>query len=226
MRRPARFELALLLFGPALFLALPALADDTIGPMTGPESPQAFEARIRAATLRTYVHGMTAEVADREVGAVAVPALLDFLAEEGFPRRDNVVAFLAYLAGDESVAPLLAYLRSPTDGWSRPTDDRALLLVPEALGRAASRGALTALEALLEITAADGKSDPLGAAVSAGTLSAAMRSDIVEESLRGLALSGRPRPWNDCASSPERSRSRPPVDSCAPTSSQAPRRPV
>ena len=54
--------------------------------------------------------GMTAEIAS-ELGTEAVPFLLALLADETFPRPDNVVAYLAYLGPQvpSSVAPLVAY---------------------------------------------------------------------------------------------------------------------
>ncbi len=53
---------------------------------------------------------MTAEIANG-LGSESVPFLLTLLADETFPRPDNVVAFLAYLGVNQptSVSPLVSY---------------------------------------------------------------------------------------------------------------------
>ncbi len=57
------------------------------------------QARVERAALATYIHGMTDEIALREVGHAGLPALRALLRDPDFPRRDNVVAFMAHLGG-------------------------------------------------------------------------------------------------------------------------------
>ena len=110
--------------------------------------PHPTDAQVREAARRIYVHGMTAEIAADEIGPSGVPALLRLLEDASFPRRDNVVAFLAYLGGRETTAPLEQLLaRGVPRGV--PEEERARLLVPHALGRIAGRGDTAALDALL-----------------------------------------------------------------------------
>jgi hypothetical protein len=106
------------------------------------------EDRVRDASLRLYVHGMTQEIASAEVGPEGVPELLRLVSDREFPRRDNVVAFLTYLGGPEATPALLALLAETPAEALTPEDDRARLLVPGALGRIASRGDEAALVAL------------------------------------------------------------------------------
>ncbi len=144
--------------------------------------------RVRRAALETYIHGMTDEIALREVGPEGIPHLLRLLDDPSFPRRDNVVAFLAHLAGNESSAALLKLLRDPPADRSHPAEDRAALLVPVALGRIAARHQGAALDALHEMDrpGALGELDPtlkrgLREQVSVG-LSASAETDAVAES--------------------------------------------
>jgi hypothetical protein len=123
-------------------LTAPAWGDDT------------HRARIRRAALATYVHGMTDEIAMREVGSGGVPVLLELLRDPAFPRRDNVVAFLAHLPSGSAVADLVRYLEAPWADLRAPANDRALLLVPRALGLIAQSGDESALDALLALTRA------------------------------------------------------------------------
>ncbi len=104
--------------------------------------------RVRQAALGTYIHGMTDEIALREVGPEGIPYLLRLLEDPVFPRRDNVVAFLAHLAGNEASEPLLKLLRNPPADGGLPAEDRAALLVPVALGRIAARHQGAARDAL------------------------------------------------------------------------------
>ncbi len=136
--------------------------------------------RVRAAAMAVYVHGMTAEIADREIGRAGIGALLRLLDEPSFPRRDNVVAFLAYLGGPESTPALLRMLDPASPPGASVEDDRALLLVPHALGRIAARGDRTALGALLSMTAQH-------AAVRAP----GVRAELREAAVSGLALAGK-----------------------------------
>jgi predicted Zn-dependent protease len=138
------------------------------------------ETRVRAAALEVYVHGMTLAIADREVGRGGVSVLLRLLDEPSFPRRDNVVAFLAYLGGREAGSALARMLGRPMPPDGSTEDERALLLVPHALGHIAARGDRGALDALLAITAQD-------AAIRAPGVRAALR----DAALSGLALAGK-----------------------------------
>jgi hypothetical protein len=129
--------------------------------------------------LATYIHGVTEEIATSEIGAEGVPILLELLRDPSFPRRDNVVAFLSFLGGERETDGLVRLLREPPAPASLPEEDRALLLVPQALGHIASRGERNALEALLAMTENESGGDPGG-----------LRGDLLEMALRGLALSG------------------------------------
>ncbi len=144
--------------------------------------------RVRQAALDTYIHGMTDEIALREVGPEGIPHLLRLLEDSAFPRRDNVVAFLAHLAGNEASEPLLKLLRDPPGDGALPAEDRAALLVPIALGRIAARHQGAALDALHEMDrpGALGALDPtlkrsLREQVSFG-LSASAETDSIDES--------------------------------------------
>ena len=144
--------------------------------------------RVRAAASAVYFHGMTDEIARRELGPDAVPELLALLVDPAFERRDNVVAFLAYLGDGAARDALLAHLDAPAAGLARPEEDRAALLVPEALGRMAARGDDRALDALLRLTAPGGRA--VAAAYAAGA-APGMADDLAAAALHGLALSGR-----------------------------------
>lgn len=135
---------------------------------------------VRDAALRVYLHGMTAEVADQEVGRAGVRELLALLDDPAFPRRDNVVAFLAYLGGEETTPALVRMAGRTLPGGATPEDERALLLAPHALGRIASRGERGALEALLTMTAQD-----------AALHGSALRPDVRAQAVIALALTGK-----------------------------------
>jgi hypothetical protein len=166
-----------------------ALVLSTAAPVAVADSP---DARVERAALRTYIHGMTLEIAEREVGAAGVPALLRLIAEPGFPRRDNVVAFLAFLGDERATPALLRFLADPPAPVGRPAEDRSLLLAPQALGKLAERGERRALEALLEMTAAGSEGDVLEAAAARGARPASLRDDLLGMAFRGLAYSGAP----------------------------------
>lgn len=152
-------------------------------------SGAALAGTVRESALATYVHGVTEEIALAEVGREGVRELLALLEDPNFERRDNVVAFLAFLGGEESVGPLRRFLETPSPGPVSPEEDRALLLVPVALGRMASRGSGAALELLLEATKALGGTDLFGrAAHRAGR--PALRDDLLRMAIEGLALAG------------------------------------
>lgn len=123
-------------------------------PVAGLSAPAGtLEDRVREAASATYIHGMNEELARRQVGAEGVPVLLELLTDPEFERRDNVVAFLAWLADDRHTAALMSYLGDPPVSDARPEDHRARLLVPTALGLIASRGSLSALSALSSLAA-------------------------------------------------------------------------
>lgn len=153
---------------------------------------RADDAKVRAAAMRTYIHGMTSDIAASEVGPEGVPALLELLSDPDFPRRDNVVAFLGFLGGDEATDGLLALLAHPPANVHRPAEDRSLLHAPQALGQVASRGGSRALSALLDMTADGSAGGALADAASYGSHPAALRDDLFEAALRGLAWSGSP----------------------------------
>jgi len=147
---------------------------------------------VSRAALTTWIHGIDEETALREIGAEGVPALQALLADPDFPRRDNVIAFLGRLGGEEAAGALVAFLDSPPAPVTVPEEDRALLLAPQALGRIASRGEVGALEALLAMTDPEGTGGVLTLAASRGPDPEALLADLLEAALRGLALSGAP----------------------------------
>ena len=83
-----------------------------------------------ASMLRVYFHGVDDGLAERVLGRGAVPALRRLLADHDFPRRDNVVAFLAHLDTGEATRDLIAHLQNPNANVDIPEEDRALLLTP------------------------------------------------------------------------------------------------
>jgi hypothetical protein len=158
--------------------------------LCGPVAAKTLEQRVRAAVLRTYVHGMTAEIAERKVGAAGVPFLLALLADPSFPRRDNVVAFLTYLGDDAAGDALVDFLRQPPASVDRPVEDRSLLLTPRALGHMAARGHRRAHDALLGMTAHGGNGGVLDSAAARSWRPAGLRDDLLEAAIDGLADAG------------------------------------
>ncbi len=145
---------------------------------------------VRRAVLATYLHGMTEEIALAEVGPEGLATLRALLSDPDFPRRDNVVAFLTFLGESPDTAALLRFLKAPPADLDRPEEDRALLLAPQALGQLAGRGDRAALESLLDMTANGSGGGILLQAASGGRNPQALRDDLVEMALRGLAYSG------------------------------------
>ena len=133
-------------------------------------------ASVRSAALGLYVHGMTEDIARGEVGEAGRPWLYELLSEPDFPRRDNVVAFLAYLGDDVAVANLLALLERPPLAPGRPEDERAILLVPHALEYLARAGVPSAVGGLEKLAAGHG-------------LSASLPGDLKRD-VAGLAAKG------------------------------------
>src|SRR5262245_39167219 len=143
--------------------------------------------------LDVYVHGVTDELAAALIEPADIPVLRRLLRDARFPRRDNVVAFLAHSDSGTATADLIATLASPPADATVPEEDRALLLTPQALGRIAGRGDASALEALLEITSGADDAEPLVGASRRSIDPEAMRADLLEASLRGLAFTRSPR---------------------------------
>ena len=148
------------------------------------------EAEYREKMLWTYIHGVDDELAQQVLGTDALPLLRQLLLDPSFPRRDNIVAFIAHLDAGDSTDALLQFLDSPPAGWSTPEEDRALLLAPVALGHIARRGDRAALDALLDMTAEDVEGGPLARAAATGHDPIRLRDDLIEMALRGLGFSG------------------------------------
>lgn len=147
-----------------------------------------LDARVREAASRLWFHGVNDEIARTEVGPEGVPVLLELLADPSFPRRDNVVAFLNHLEGPGIADALVALLENPPGDPSIPEEDRALLLAPAALGRAAARGDATAEAALRAIAGDAEEGNPVAAGVRRGAYGAPLRRDLVQEAIRALYL--------------------------------------
>jgi hypothetical protein len=142
--------------------------------------------RVVAAALKTYIHGMSSEIAQREIAAGDVPILLELLADGAFPRRDNVVAFLAYLGGDDAAQALSDFLRQPPADVEAAVEDRALLLAPHALGHMARRGSGRAAGELLAITRNGENGGVLAGAAARSSRANEMRDDLLESAVRAL----------------------------------------
>jgi len=149
---------------------------------------ESVEDRIHRAVDQIYFHGINEEIARREIGPEGLPTLVKLLADPDCARRDNVVAFLTYLGGDDAVPELMRLIEFPPAGTKRPEEDRSLLLAPGALGHIAARGSVAALAALRGIADAQPGEGPVRRAVDRGAYRPAMGQDIVEQSLVGLAL--------------------------------------
>lgn len=139
--------------------------------------------RVRAALDTVWIHGVTPEIAGEFLDRADLPQLLEKLHDPLEPRRDNVVAFLAWLAEDATTPELLAWLVDFPMTAERPEDDRARLLVPLALGEIAARGGVTAYEALIEM------SEDGGGALLVG-FRGAWADDLVEQARFGLVRAG------------------------------------
>ncbi len=158
----------------------------------GPRSGESTRERVRRAALTTYFHGISEDIATREIGSDGWAELLALLAEPDFPRRDNVVAFLLQLPDARAVEPLLQLIEHPPGDPTRvPEEERALLFGPEALGKIAAQADPAALQYLLDATTSGRRSGRLARAIAEGPYREAMRADLVESALWGLARSGR-----------------------------------
>lgn len=161
----------------------------TVAPAGSATAPAA-DSRVRDAALGLYLHGMDAATADREVGRDGVPELLRLLDDRSFPRRDNVVAFLAYLGGRETTTALVRELGRELPSGASPEDVRALLLVPHALGRIAARGDGSALDALLAMTAHHANGGAIAHASAAGAYGPSTARALRDVAVNALALAG------------------------------------
>lgn len=162
-------------------------------PLGGTDSSPAHKraasaVEIRDAMMATYIHGVDDELAVEVLSPEAIPVLRRLLLDPTFPRRDNIVAFLAHLDRGAATPDLVALLAKAPASLLLPEEDRALLLAPQALGHIARRGDRRALEALLAITSPAQARRMLGAAEKAPH-PAAYRADLVEMAFRGLAFS-------------------------------------
>ncbi len=166
------------------FLVVPAFA--------APPPDPTREARVRQAMHGLYIHGVTSELAHEVLEAGDVDVLRQLLHEREFPRRDNVVAFLTYLAGDETVPDLRRFLAEPLVGEESPEDDRARLLTPQAYGHIAGRGGDLALGELMRLTAAEAELGDVRAGCAGRRPIDRCVTDTVEMALLGLGLSRRP----------------------------------
>lgn len=145
---------------------------------------------VRQAATVTWIHGITEEIAYREIGLEGVPVLLELLQDPTFPRRDNVVAYLTWLGDDAATPGLVRLMQDPPASYTVPEEDRALLLAPQALGRIASRGGEAAAGHLMEMTGPDRPDSLLRKASSNGAYPESMVKDLKESALRGLAYVG------------------------------------
>lgn len=145
---------------------------------------------VEQAASRTYFHGMTRDIAFAEVGLAGVAELRRLLEDPTFARRDNVVAMLGFLADDAAVVALVDQLYAPSGDLRRPEDERALLLVPQALGHAAAEGSRQALDVLLQVTESEAGGGILQYAASHVDEPDRMLSDLLGSAATGLANSG------------------------------------
>ncbi|HET9300947.1 MAG TPA: kelch repeat-containing protein, partial [Candidatus Polarisedimenticolaceae bacterium] len=151
------------------------------------------DASVRTAMLRVYVHGVDDRLAAEVVAERDLPALRALLGDPAFPRRDNVVAFLAHRDGGDAMDPLLRFLQDPPRSLAIPEEERAALLVPRALGHLARRGSERARAALLEMTRGDAVPLTLAAAAAKAPDPEGFLSDLYEEAVFGLGFAGGPQ---------------------------------
>ncbi len=151
----------------------------------------ATEAGVRSACEKIWVHGITKESAESEIGADGVPFLLRLLADDEFQHRDNVVFFLSFLGGDDAAGGLVEFLREPPSTNEIPEEDRALLYSPIALGHLAAGGSPLALRSLFEMTDENsGGGELLRSASRSAQRPDSLRDDLLEMAIHGLAISG------------------------------------
>jgi hypothetical protein len=150
------------------------------------------DAEVRQAMLQTWFHGVDDDIARQVLGSGAIPALRRILKDPAFPRRDNIVAFLAHLEGESAATDLVRMLADPPGDSGVPEEMRALLLAPQALGHMASRGDAEALDALMEMTRDGSEGGVLRGAASRAADPGSLRADLVEMAFRGLGFSRAP----------------------------------
>jgi len=161
------------------------------GTVTGPARTQASgAAAIRKAMMATYIHGVDDELAAEVLKPEAIPVLRRLLLDPSFPRRDNIVAFLAHMDRGAATQDLLALLAKAPASLLDPAEDRAQLLAPQALGHIARRGDPRALEALLMVTSSPAAALRMLGAAAKAPHPAAYRADLIEMAFRGLAFTG------------------------------------
>ena len=153
------------------------------------QASEGRDAALRRAMLATYVHGVDEQLAARVVQEDQLPALRRLLMDPTFPRRDNVVAFLAQRDGPLAVGALLGFLRQPPVAPTRPEEDRAYLLAPQAFAYLARRGVDAALPVLLALNTPGRGAAPLALAAAHGADRARLEGDLRESAILGLALS-------------------------------------
>ena len=144
---------------------------------------------VREAMLHTYIHGVDEVLAAEVLDPGDEVHLLELLRDDAFPRRDNIVAFLAFVGNDDVVPGLLQRLARRPQGNPRPEDDRARLMTPQALGHIAARGGSTALDVLMEWTGPGSDGRLLRNTAAGRPDEDAFFTTLMEMALRGLALS-------------------------------------
>lgn len=151
-------------------------------------------ASVRDAMLRSYLEGVTQDVADAVITAASdVEHLIALLDNETFPRPDNVVTFLGFKSNMSAVpvARLKQFLLRQAGAPAHKALQRALDLTPRALGWLARRGNEDALTWLLNLSAPANGSD-YAPDLSALQLPAAYRERVALSAVWALALCGRP----------------------------------
>jgi hypothetical protein len=144
--------------------------------------------RAARACMATFVHGITPELTQAEIGADAVPLLHRLLVAPSFPRRDNVVAFLGFSGGDAEALAIAGYLaQSPARTWTFE-EDRAFLNAPRALAYLAHAGSPVALEVLLDLTDESKAASRVGALPAGAPSLQNAVADAIESATWGLAL--------------------------------------
>ena len=175
-----------------LLVPLACIAGATVpGSVSVAGADEGRAAVVREAMMGLYIHGVTEDLARGLLGPDDVPILIELLHEPSFPRRDNVVTFLAMLDDGDATGDLLAFMVDPPADVDVPEELRAHLAAPQALGYIAKRGDPRALEALLDLTRHGGE----GGAYLGGARRCSHRGlvdDVLESAMRGLALTGKP----------------------------------
>ena len=175
----------------ALLAALFWMAGNAGGAMSDPGPDPGRADRVREAMLGIYVHGVTEELARELLDIDDVPLLVELLQEPGFPRRDNVVAFLGWLDDGAATGAIGGFMIAPPAEVDTPEEFRALLAAPASLGLIARKGDGRALDILLEMTRHGGEGGPWVTGIRASR-HAGRSEDLIEAAMRGLVWSGAP----------------------------------